>query len=218
MGRGLRRLAGVSRRTLDLTATALSGVLRFIIIVVVGLIVFMPWGLEYGDVNPFADFSTFVTTSDLRNWLGSFGFGLLAFVVGLLGTRLIVGWLNSALLPRMSLDSGIRHSIRTVLGYVGFAATAFVALSLMGVNTQNVAVVAGALSVGIGFGLQLIRLELRFGTGPSRRAPRTRRRRCRREWGRGTGRADQRPRHANRNAGKVHFDRSQFGTDHDDGS
>jgi potassium-dependent mechanosensitive channel len=147
---------GVSRRTLDLTATALSGVLRFIIIVVVGLIVFMPWGLEYGDVNPFADFSTFVTTSDLRNWLGSFGFGLLAFVVGLLGTRLIVGWLDSALLPRMSLDSGIRHSIRTVLGYAGFAATAFVALSLMGVNTQNVAVVAGALSVGIGFGLQSI--------------------------------------------------------------
>ncbi len=147
---------GVSKQALDITATALSGLLRFMVIVVVGLIVFMPWGLEYGDVNPFADFSTFVTTSDLRNWLGSFGFGLLAFVAGLLGTRLIVGWLDSALLPRMELDSGIRHSIRTVLGYAGFALTAFVALSLMGVNTQNVAVVAGALSVGIGFGLQSI--------------------------------------------------------------
>jgi small-conductance mechanosensitive channel len=43
-----------------------------------------------------------------------------------------------------------------VLGYAGFAVTTLVTLSLLGINAQNVAVVAGALSVGIGFGLQSI--------------------------------------------------------------
>lgn len=155
-GSALARSIGTSAQTLDLLATALSGVLRFIVIVTAGLILLMPWGLEYGDVNPFADFSHFVTTTDLHNWLGSFGFGLLAFAVGLTGTRIIVGWLDSSLLPRTSLDESLRHSVRTVLGYAGFAVTTLVTLSLLGINAQNVAVVAGALSVGIGFGLQSI--------------------------------------------------------------
>jgi small-conductance mechanosensitive channel len=155
-GGRVARSLGVSGATLDLLGTAISGIIRFAVIVTAGLIVFMPWGLEYGDVNPFADFANFVTTTDLHNWLGSVGFALLAFVVGLLGTRIIVGWLDSSLLPRTNLDWSLRHSVRTVLGYTGFAATALVALSLLGINAQNVAVVAGALSVGIGFGLQSI--------------------------------------------------------------
>lgn len=156
IGEAVKNAFGVSGRFLDVMATAVSGALRFALIVVTGLIVLMPWGLEYGDVNPFSDFAAFITTTDLRNWLGSFGFALLAFAVGVGGTRLIVGWLDSALLPRMSLEESVRHSIRTVLGYAGFVATVLVTLSLMGINAQNVAVVAGALSVGIGFGLQSI--------------------------------------------------------------
>ena len=155
-GRALANAMGATPQTLDLFATATSGIVRFIVIVTAGLIVLMPWGLEYGDVNPFADFSHFVTTTDLHNWLGSFGFGLLAFAVGLAGTRIIVGWLDSSLLPRTTMHESLRHSVRTVLGYAGFTITTLVTLSLLGINAQNVAVVAGALSVGIGFGLQAI--------------------------------------------------------------
>lgn len=155
-GEAIGRSTGVSGRTLDLSATVISGVFRIGVIVTAGLIVTMPWGLTYGDVNPFADFGQFVSTTDVHRWLGSAGFGLLVFTVGLTGTRVIVGWLESALLPRTSLDESVRHSIRTVIGYAGFAITTLIALSILGINAQNVAVVAGALSVGIGFGLQSI--------------------------------------------------------------
>ncbi|MGH6840755.1 MAG: mechanosensitive ion channel family protein, partial [Methylocella sp.] len=49
-----------------------------------------------------------------------------------------------------------RSSIRTSLGYLGFLVAAGLALSYLGLNFENLAIVAGALSVGIGFGLQSI--------------------------------------------------------------
>ncbi len=50
----------------------------------------------------------------------------------------------------------MRASIRTGVGYLGIILAVIVALSYVGLNLQNVAIVAGALSVGIGFGLQSI--------------------------------------------------------------
>ncbi|MGE7413247.1 DUF3772 domain-containing protein [Methylobacterium tarhaniae] len=155
-GAALAAMLGLSHHAIDLAGVALSGLTRLAVIVTTGLIVLAPWGLEYGDVNPFGDFAAWFATTDLRSGLGTFGFALLAFVLGIVGTKLVVDWMDTALLPRTSLDPSLRHSIRTVLGYAGFAVTALGALSLMGINAQNIAVIAGALSIGIGFGLQSI--------------------------------------------------------------
>ncbi len=54
------------------------------------------------------------------------------------------------------MDTGSRHSVLAILRYLGFAIAFIVALSTAGVALQNLAIVAGALSVGIGFGLQNI--------------------------------------------------------------
>ena len=48
------------------------------------------------------------------------------------------------------------NSIGAVLAYTGFLASLLLALSYLGFSLSNVALVAGALSVGIGFGLQSI--------------------------------------------------------------
>jgi small-conductance mechanosensitive channel len=54
------------------------------------------------------------------------------------------------------MDPGLANSIDTVVGYAGTALAALLAISYAGLDVTNIAIVAGALSVGIGFGLQSI--------------------------------------------------------------
>ncbi len=54
------------------------------------------------------------------------------------------------------LDRGARDAVLTIIGYVGFILAILLSLSIAGIEFKNLAVIAGALSVGIGFGLQNI--------------------------------------------------------------
>ena len=59
-------------------------------------------------------------------------------------------------IKKTRLDRGARDASVTTLGYVGIAVAILVSLSVAGVEFTNLAIIAGALSVGIGFGLQNI--------------------------------------------------------------
>lgn len=82
--------------------------------------------------------------------------GLLLFAIASTLIRQSQRVLDEKIFPHTRLDSGIRHSIRAGVGYVGFVLAGMLSISVMGVDLQNVAMIAGALSVGIGFGLQNI--------------------------------------------------------------
>ncbi|MFZ4808150.1 MAG: DUF3772 domain-containing protein [Hyphomicrobiaceae bacterium] len=110
--------------------------------------------------------------ADIRDWFKAllFGFevgqfrislariilGLLLFIALLFITRLLQRWLRDAVLAPQRLDPGIQHSIDTAVGYVGTGLAVMVSISYAGFDVTNLAIVAGALSVGIGFGLQSI--------------------------------------------------------------
>lgn len=81
---------------------------------------------------------------------------IVVFAIGVAATRLLQGALKSTVLPRTKLDTGARNSIVSFAGYVGIAASVLLAANAGGFNFTALAVVFGALSVGIGFGLQNI--------------------------------------------------------------
>jgi len=70
----------------------------------------------------------------------------------------LVGWIKRRLqqnwLSRSRLDRGSKESMVSLTGYVGVIIVFLVSLSVAGLQLANLALIAGALSIGIGFGLQ----------------------------------------------------------------
>jgi len=110
--------------------------------------------------------------ADIRDWLKAllFGFeigqfrislariliGMALFTTLLFVTRLLQRWLREQVLTQPRVDAGIANSVDTAIGYAGIGLALLIALSYAGLDITSLAIVAGALSVGIGFGLQSI--------------------------------------------------------------
>lgn len=134
-----------------------TGILKLIVYLAAGILLMLPWGYRTSDFfqifkNLFFGFEVGGLSISLSTILLALGL----FFVGYTITVALRSWLNNKLLPTTKLDIGISNSISTVFGYIGFILAAILGVSAAGFDLSNLAIVAGALSVGVGFGLQSI--------------------------------------------------------------
>lgn len=81
---------------------------------------------------------------------------LVLFALVLAGEHVLRRYFTLRLLKRTPLDGPLQYAIARIGGYLFILFGFYVALTAVGINLSSLAVVAGAVGVGIGFGLQNI--------------------------------------------------------------
>jgi potassium efflux system protein len=148
---------GLRRESLAQFSVLASGVITLLSFVVAGLVALASFGVQSEDFltglqSAFYSFRI----GDVTISISSIVTGVALFAAVLAATHGLQRWLDSRYLPLTRLDMGLRNSIVTSVGYAGFILATAVILSQLGLGFEKLALVAGALSVGIGFGLQSI--------------------------------------------------------------
>jgi small-conductance mechanosensitive channel len=77
-------------------------------------------------------------------------------VLAIVITRLVQRLLLEKVLPATRFTAGVQHSIAAGTGYLGVTLAVLLGIAALGIDMTNVALLAGALSVGIGFGLRTV--------------------------------------------------------------
>ena len=108
----------------------------------------MDFILKLTEIQLLHAFGTTITVGSLLSCL-------VVIVVGFTASKRVRKWIL-ANAPNFNIEKSMVHRLATMAGYVGVTATLLIAVSLLGIDIQNLMIIAGALSVGIGFGLQNI--------------------------------------------------------------
>lgn len=150
---------GLAPRHQAQASTVLVGISRTVLLLMAILLALMPSGTSPGEL-----------LLSLGDWDGTGGkllgnlnivpqdivLALLIFVGGWFAIRVLKRWLSERLLPETDMDAGMRASLVTLVGYLGFLFLAMLVMSTLHINLTSLTWVVSALSVGIGFGLQQI--------------------------------------------------------------
>jgi small-conductance mechanosensitive channel len=134
---------------------------RWVLGIILGVAVVL-WSLNSWGITPYQVAWAFrwmtwgPTLGPVRLTTLNVGGTILAIYLGFFLSRLVRGLMLIRIFPRTALDSGVQYTITTTVHYVILILAGLIALNVLGFPLTNLALVAGALGVGIGFGLQNI--------------------------------------------------------------
>lgn len=113
-------------------------------------------------------FSTDLLLQNIKRFLNGFYIGdvkisiisiflaIIVFFISISVFKIIKLKLLVPALSKTDMDAGVRDSLTSGFTFFGFVSSVFLAIAVIGGNLSNLAIVAGALSFGIGLGLQNI--------------------------------------------------------------
>ncbi len=120
-------------------------------------LILLTWGFQLADIEVWIyRFFTEIRIGNVSiSIVGILG-GILLFGLGFVVTRWVQKWVDGNVMARSQVDLGVRNSVKTGIGYLGVGLAVIFGVSAAGIDLSSFALVASALSVGIGFGLQNI--------------------------------------------------------------
>jgi potassium efflux system protein len=156
-GRWLKERVGQQQARRERLVLPIGLFLKTLVIVLSVPLILLQWGYTWPDVYDwysqlFFGFRVGSTQVSIAVVLAS----VIVFGLAYGAARLFQGWLDERVLKPAGISGGLRDSIRVGVGYVGVVIAALAAFSYAGFNLSNLAILAGAFSVGIGFGLQSV--------------------------------------------------------------
>jgi small-conductance mechanosensitive channel len=152
----LHALFNLRRTTIEQIGVLLAAGLELMLLIGALRLALTPFGEGGAGLFTLGRFGETVRIGSVSLSPGAIMAGLVTLAVGLLIVRAARTWVVRRYLPVTEWDAGIRNSVTTGVGYLGAGVALVCALAAMGLGFQQIALVASALSVGIGFGLQQI--------------------------------------------------------------
>lgn len=155
VGRKIRNVLALGREASQQTLFWLELIFDFGLLILAGVMLLPLWGFGAED--------SAVSLAKLMRGIqiGTYTFSIVDVLVGLslftviiFITRLIQKGLERHILPNLTKDKGVQDALKTGVGYIGAVIAFLAAVAVLGLDLTNLALIAGALSVGLGFGLQ----------------------------------------------------------------
>ncbi len=157
VGRLGQTAIGFSDQALEQIGVLLSGLFRLLLLLVGWAAILARFGAGVNDaVARITSTSLIIRLGQLSISPGAIFGGVAVFLLGLVITRGVRGWLELRYLPKTRMDLGIRTSLAAGVTYLGVLIAILLTCAYLGVSLDRIALLASALSVGIGFGLQAI--------------------------------------------------------------
>ena len=157
MGRILGSKLGLDSERTSYVTRLIIGVVDTVLLLIAVPLILLTWGYTRDD------FIDWLKAGIVGFEIGRFQISLVRillalglFLVLLFLTRAFQRWLDRSVLTPARVDRSIAHSVLMGVGYTGIGLAIIIALSYAGLDFTQLAIVAGALSLGIGFGLQAI--------------------------------------------------------------
>jgi small-conductance mechanosensitive channel len=156
-GAYLRERFDLSDVSLDRIGVTSSIVINLLTLAIGLPLILLQWRFQWEEIKAWIikAFNGFTVGSVTISLLGVLT-GIVTFFIIMFITRWFQKWLDGNILSRGKIDSGVRNSIKTAFGYAGMGIALLLGISAAGIDLSSLALVAGALSLGIGFGLQNI--------------------------------------------------------------